>query len=237
VIVRSLRRGFTETARLYRITLVLYLANLAAAAVLAAPMAVLIDESFGRSLSGLDLASSFRFEAIVDFLQARRDAIASHFQVLGFGLLLYATLSAVLTGGMIDALKSPPRSPFLPRFLGGCGRFAFRFLRLIPYLGAALAGVYWINRSLNQLIVLAFDQSAHEIAAFWVMRGKQGLVLAILLLLTAVFDVAWILSAFVNRCRMSRVIVSLVGLVERLVVSILALYAVLLAARLFLFSV
>ncbi|HYS77948.1 MAG TPA: hypothetical protein VEO94_03860, partial [Candidatus Dormibacteraeota bacterium] len=235
MIVRSLRRGFTETARLYRITLVLYLANLVAAAVLAVPMAVLIDESLGRSLSGLALASSFRFETIVDFLQARHDAIASHFRTLGCGLLLYAILAAVLTGGIIDSLKSPPRSPFLPRFLGGCGRFAFRFLRLIPYLGAALAGVYWINRGLNQLIVLAFDQSAHEVAAFWIMRGKQGLVLVILLLLAAVFDLARVLTAFENRAHMAGALLTSLGFVGRHPVSILALYALLLATGLSLF--
>ncbi|OLC53877.1 MAG: hypothetical protein AUH92_05045 [Acidobacteria bacterium 13_1_40CM_4_69_4] len=236
MIVHSLRLGFTEAARLYRITLILYLANLIAAVVLAAPMAPLIDESFGRSLSGLALSSSFRFEAIVDFLQARRDAIASHLQALGFGLLLYAVVSALLTGGVIDSLKSPPRSPLLPRFLGGCGRFAFRFLRLIPYLGAALAGVYGVNRGLNHLIALALDQSAHEIAAFWIMRGKQGFVLIILLLLAAVFDLARILTAFENRTHMAGALLTSLGFVSRHPVSILALYALLLALGLSLFA-
>ena len=101
MIVRSLRRGFAQAARLYRITIVLCLANLIAASILAAPMASLIDDTFGRSLAGLALASSFRFEAVVDFLQAHRAAIAGHFQALGFALLLYAVVSALLTGGAI----------------------------------------------------------------------------------------------------------------------------------------
>ncbi|MEK7283785.1 MAG: M1 family metallopeptidase [Acidobacteriota bacterium] len=236
MIVRSLRLGFTEAARQYRITLVLYLANLAAAAFLAAPMAVLIDATFGRSVSGLELASSFRFEAIVDFLAANRAALAVHYQALGFGALLYAALTALLTGGIIDTLRSPPRSPFLPRFLGGCGRFAFRYLRLIPYLGAALAGVYWINRGLNRLIVLAFDQSDHEVAAFWAMRGKQGLILALLLLLAAVFDLARILTAFENRTHMVGALLTSFGFVARHVGSILTMYAVLMALGLGLFA-
>lgn len=236
MIAGSLRQGFIEAARLYRITLVLYLANLAAASFLAAPMAALIDETFGRSVSGLELASSFRFLAVIDFVQANRAALASHCQALGFGALLYAVLSALLTGGVIDSLKSPPRSPFLPRFLGGCGRFAFRFLRLIPYLAAALFGVYWINRGLNRLIVLAFDQSDHEVAAFWAMRGKQGLILAVLLLLAAVFDLARILTAFENRTHMVGALLTSFGFVARHPGSILAMYAVLMVLGLGLFA-
>jgi hypothetical protein len=229
VIVPSLRQGFTEAARQYRITLVLYLANLVAAAFLAAPMAVLIDKTLGRSASGLDLAFTFRLESIVDFLFANHAALAAHDRVLGFGALLFVVLSALLTGGVIDSLKTSPRSPFLPRFLGGCGRFAFRYLRLIPYLAAALWGVYWVNRGLNRLIVLLYDQSDHEIAAFWVMRGKQGLILVLLLLLAAVFDLARILTAFENRTHMVGALLTSAGFVARHAGSILALYATLMA--------
>ena len=236
MIVPSLRQGFTEAARHYRITLVLYLANLAAAAFLAAPMAILIDHTLGRSASGLELASSFRFEAIVDFLFANRAALLVHYQALAFGALLYAILTALLTGGVIDTLKSPPRSPFLPRFLGGCGRFAFRYLRMIPYLGVALAAVYGINRGLNRLIVLAFDQSDHEVAAFWALRGKQGLILALLLLLAAVFDLARILTAFENRTHMVGALLTSAGFVARHAGSILAIYAALMALGLGLFA-
>ncbi len=229
MILRSLGRGLAAATRLYRATLVLYVVNLAVACVLAAPMASLIDDAFGRSLSGLDLASTFRFEAIVDFLRSRHDALADHFQSLGIGVLFYALVSALLTGGVIDSLKSPPRSPFLPRFMGGCGRYAFRYLRLTVYLGIALLGVYWLNRGLDRLIVLAFDQTDHEIAAFWAMRGKQGLILVVLLLLAAIFDLARVLTAFEDRAHMIGALLTSFGYIGRHLGSILALYALLLA--------
>ena len=235
MILRSLGRGLAAATRRYRVGLVLYLVNLAAACALAAPMAVLIDDAFGRSLSGLDLASSFRFEAIVDFLRSRHDALANHFQVLGFGVLFYAAVSAVLTGGVIDSLKSPPRSPFLPRFMGGCGRYALRYLRLIVYLGIALVGLYWLNRGLDRLIVLAFDQTDHEVAAFWIMRGKQGLALTVLLVLAAVFDLARVLTAFEDRTHMIGALMTSLGFVGRHLGSILGLYTVLLTFSLTLF--
>ena len=235
MILPSLRQGFTEAARQYRITLVLYAVNLAAAAFLAAPMAALIDESLGRSVNGLDLAFTFRLEAIVDFLFSNRSALASLDRAMGFGALLFSVLAAVLTGGVIDTLKSPPRSPFLPRFLGGCGRFAFRYLRLIPYLAVALWGVSLVNEGLNRAIVLLFDQSDHEVAAFWVMRGKQGLILALLLLLSATFDLARILTAFENRTHMVGALLTSAGFVARHAASILGVYTSLMVLGLLLF--
>ena len=235
MILPSLRQGFTEAARHYRITLILYAANLAAAAFLALPMAALIDESLGRSVNGQDLAFNFRFEAIVDFLFANRAALETQNRVLGFGALLFAVLAALLTGGVIDTLKSPPRSPLLPRFLGGCGRFAFRYLRLIPYLAVALWGVSLVNTALDRLIVLLFDQSDHEIAAFWAMRGAQGLILVLLLLLAATFDLARILTAFENRTHMVGALLTSAGFVARHAASILALYATLMVLSLGLF--
>lgn len=235
MILRSLGRGFSAAARLYRAGLVLYFVNFAVACALAAPMAVLIDEALGRSLVGHDLASGFRFEAIVDFLSSRQTVLDGHFQALAFGALFYAVLSAVLTGGVIDSLKSPPRSPFLPRFMGGCGRFAFRYLRLIVYLAIVLFGLYWLSRGLDHLIAVAFDQSDHEVAAFWVMRGKQGLILAALLLVAAIFDLARVLTAFEDRTHMIGALLTSLGFVGRHLASILPLYAIFFGLSLALF--
>src|SRR5207245_3198447 len=110
-VLRSLRRGAAESARRFRITACLYVANLVAAGILAAPMAVLVDRSIGRSGLAEGLESAFRFPVILDFLRSERQAMTDHFQVLGLGALTYAVLSSVLSGGVIDALRSPVRSP------------------------------------------------------------------------------------------------------------------------------
>src|SRR5262249_13755923 len=114
--------------------------------------------------------------------------------------------------------------------------FAFRFLRLLPYLAVALVGVHWLSRGLDRLIVLAFDRTDHEIAAFWIMRGKQGAVLAILLVLAAIFDLARILTAFEDRRHMIGALLTASGFVGRHLLPILALYALLLALSLALFA-
>ncbi|HKN47687.1 MAG TPA: hypothetical protein VJ144_06930, partial [Candidatus Polarisedimenticolia bacterium] len=234
-VLRSLRRGAAESARRFRITACLYVANLVAAGILAAPMAVLVDRSIGWSALAEGLESIFRFPVILDFLRSERQALTDHFQVLGLGALTYAVLSSVLSGGVIDALRSPVRSPFLPRFLGGSGRFALRFLRLLPYLGVALGLLHFLNRGLNRLILLAFDQSTREMAAFWAMRGKQGAMIVALLLVAAIFDLARIIAAVEDRRHMIGAVLTSAGFVVRHAGSALALYGLLLAAGLLLF--
>jgi len=231
-IASSLRQGLTESTRRFRVVLTLYLINLLVAGALAAPMLFLLDKSIGRSVAADGLESFFRFEVLVDLLHAHRPEIGTQFQSLGLGALLYALVSAVLSGGVIDSLKGPPRSPFLPRFLGGCGRLALRFLRLLPYLALALLALYWIGRGIDRLIVAAFDQSSHEVAAFWTMRGKQALMIALLLLLAAIFDLARILTALEDRAHMIGALLTSSGFVARHLGPILALCAALLVLSL-----
>ncbi len=225
----ALRQGTIEAARRLRIAFCLYGANLAGAGLLAIPMAVLLDRSLGRSAAVHGLEATFRFEVLLDFLRTESAALADHFQALGLGALLYVGVCTVLSGGVIDAIRSPLRSPFLPRFLGGCGRFAFRFLRLLPYLGVVLAAVHFLNRGLNRIVLAAFDQSTHEVAAFWAMRGKQGLMVLVLLVVAAIFDLARILTAVEDRAHMIGALLTASGFVARHLGPVLGLYGILLA--------
>ncbi len=232
MIAGSLRRGFTEAARRPRITLSLYLLNLSAAAALIAPLAVVLDDALGRSVAAEGLDRSFNFETILDLLRSRAEFLAGHFQSLGVGAILYAITSTILSGGVLDVLKGPQRSPFLPRFLGGCGRYAFRFLRLLIYLAFVLSALFWISRGIDRLVVLTFDESIHEVAAFWAMRGKQALMFLILLLVASVFDLARILTVLENRAHMIGSLLTAAAFVGRHALPILTLDALLLTAGL-----
>jgi hypothetical protein len=235
VVARALRQGLLEAFRRPKIALSLYALNLAVASALAIPATALLDEVLGRSTAAVGLEAGFRFETLVDFLGASSDRLTDHGRMAGVAALLYAVLASLLTGGVIDVLKGPPRSPFLPRLLGGAGRLAPRFLRLLAYLAAALAALYWIGRGLDVLIVAIFDQSPHEFAAFWAMRGKQALILVALLLVAAVFDLARVLTVLEDRTHMVGALLTATGFVARHAPGLLALYAGLAAAHLLLF--
>jgi Peptidase family M1 domain len=232
----SLRRGFIDSTRRIRSAVTLYAVNLVAAGLAAWPMAALLDRTLGHSTSARDLDAFFRYDVLLDFLRANGAAIADQFQLLGAGALLYAAVSSVLMGGVVDTLRAPIRSPFLPRFLGGCGRFALRFVRLLPYLALALAAIHFLNQGLNRLILMAFDQSVHEAAAFWTMRGAQALMLLILVMVAAIFDLARILTAVEDRTHMIGALLTAAGFVSRHLVSVLGIYSSLLAVGLLVFA-
>ncbi|MGH2669385.1 MAG: hypothetical protein ACRDH5_09780, partial [bacterium] len=232
----ALREGLSEAGRRFRLPVALYAANLAAAVFLALPMAALLDSALGHSTAVHGLEATFRLDVVIDLLRNQSPAMEAQYQVLGLAALLYAVLSAVLSGGVIDILRSAPRSPFLPRFLGGCGRLMLRFLRLLPYLAVVLYALYWLGRGLDRLILLAFDQTAHEVAAFWAMRGKQGLMLLLLLLVAAIFDLARVLTALEDRAHMAGALLTATGFVARHAGSLLALYVMLLLLGLAIFA-
>ncbi|HEU4402411.1 MAG TPA: hypothetical protein VFT43_09935, partial [Candidatus Polarisedimenticolia bacterium] len=234
-VISALRQGLTEATGRFRLTLCLYALNLVAAAALALPMAFLVDDTLGRSVALDGFDSLFRFEALADFLRSQKVGFGANVRILAVGALLYALFSTLLTGGVLDILKSPPRSPFLPRFLGGSGRLALRFLRLLPYLAVALIALRGISLGLDRLLVALFDRSAHEVAAFWAMRGKQALMLLLLLLLAAIFDLARILTALEDRRHMIGALRTATGFVARHLGSIAFLVSALLGLGLLLF--
>ena len=230
----SLRKGLSDASQRFRLTLCLFACNLVGAALLAVPMATLLETALGRSVAADGLEARFRFGVILDFLRAHQEALDLDFRVLGITALLYIVVASVLTGGVLDALRSAHRAPFLPRFFGGCGRFAFRFLRLLPYLAVGLVAVHWIGRAIDRVIFLAFDQSTHEIAAFWALRGKQGLMLLLLVILAAILDLARILTVLEDRTHMIGALRTAFGFVMRHFVRIISLYAMLLGLGLLL---
>jgi hypothetical protein len=225
MIGRALRDGSGAAARRFRITLLIYLLNLAAALLVAAPMAALLDEAIGRSPAAGGLETHFSLEVLVDLLAARAAGFDAQFTILGVAALAFILISTLVTGGILDSLNSPPRSPFLPRFFGGAGRLAFRYLRLLPYLALVLAGIAALGRGLDHLIAIGFDQSTLEAAAFWAMRGKQALILVLLLGAGAVFDLARILTAVENRTHMIGALLTAANFVARHLPAVLAIAA------------
>ncbi len=228
MIGRALREGFVGSARRFRVTLLIYVLNFATALLVAAPMATLIDEALGRSAAARGLETHFSLEVLVDLLASRAPGFDAQFTLVGLAAAAYILLSAVITGGIIDTLNSPPRSPFLPRFFGGAGRLAFRYLRLLLYLAVVLVGIAALGRGLDQLITIGFDQTTQETAVFWAMRGKQVLVLFLLLGTAAVFDLARILTAVEDRTHMIGALLTASNFVARHLVAVLTISTTLL---------
>ena len=223
--LRAFRAGIYSTNVHIRTVGLLYLANLLVSVILLLPLALLLNRSIGHSVVGEHLASTFDLEVLVDFLNSNSAALETYWTVLGWGTVGYLLLSAFFTGGILDSLHSPGRSAYLPRFFGGCGKFFFRFLRLVPYALLCLWGLVWLNGKLNLLIVRIYDQTVHERDAFWAMRAKQLVMLVLLMLLGAVLDTARIQAVQLGSTRMTARFFSSVFLVLRHLPRTLALYS------------
>ena len=201
-VLRAFRDGFFSTLAHLRTVGALYLANLLVSLLLILPLAMLLDESIGHSEAS-GLASTFDLDFLIDFLNSNAAALRTYWIVVGYGAAAYLLLGSFLTGGVIDSLHSPGRSAYLSRFFGGCGKYFFRFLRLTPFALAALAALAWTNSRLNLLLERYFHGTTMEQEAFWAMRAKQVLLLALLMLLGAVLDTARIQAVFLGSTRMT----------------------------------
>jgi len=224
-VLRAFRDGVSSTHVHIRTVGVLYFANLLFSLVLILPLSVLLDRNIGHSVVGENLASTFDLEFLVDFLNSNRPALQSYWVVVGWGAVAYLVLSSFLSGGVLDSLYSPGRSAYLPRFFGGCGKFFLRFLRLTPFALAGLWGVVRLNGNLSLLIDRYFGQTALEREAFWAMRGKQALILVLLMLFGAVLETARIEAVLMGSTRMTARFFSSFFFVLRHLPRTLALYS------------
>jgi hypothetical protein len=93
--------------------------------------------------------------------------------------------------------------------------------------GLVATGINWLSPG--------FDQTNHEMAAFWMMRGKQVLILLVLILLAAVFDLARILTAVEDRAHMIGALLTSSGFVARHFLRVAGIYALLALAGALLF--
>jgi len=202
-VLRALREGVLSTGVHIRTVGVLYLANLLVSLLLILPLAFLLDRSIGHSAVGETLASRFDLVFLVDFLSSNAPGLDTTWILLGYGAVGYVLLSSFLSGGVIDTLSSPGRSAYFSRFFGGCGKFFFRFLRLVPFALLSLGILAWLNEKLNLLLDRLFHGTTLEREAFWAMRTKQALLLVLLLFLAAVLDTARIQAVLLGSTRMT----------------------------------
>jgi hypothetical protein len=202
-VLRALREGILSTGVHRRAVGILYCANLLVSMLLILPLAFLLDRSIGHSAVGEGLAFRFDLFFLVDFLDANAPALDTYWIAIGYGAVAYLLLSSFLSGGVIDSLSSPGRSAYFSRFFGGCGKFFFRFLRLIPFALASLGALIWLNERLNRVLDRFFHGTTTEREAFWAMRAKQALLLVLLMLLGAVLDTARIQAALLGSTRMT----------------------------------
>jgi hypothetical protein len=187
----SIRKGLSITRRTGSAVGILFLANLAIAALAGYPIYRGIQRFTGLSLMGREMARGFSVDWLTDFAlnsPGSFDRYATVIVCLGFVSL---ALNSILAGGVLTRFKAPDLEYSLGDFLRDTGRYAWRLLRLLV-IGLIC---YWIvlallNEKLGQLVDHWTGNWADDRAAFWARLPVSLLVLLGLGFVNLVMDYA-----------------------------------------------
>ena len=182
-IFKAIIKGMGTTLRKPRLLIILYVANLAFAAVVAAPFLLLVQSELGHSFLGSNVRPvdvTWLGEAVLKY----QEALPALLGVLIVAGVLYFALHLFLNGGIVGRLLDREGRTTLEPFFGDCGRYFWRFVRIflvsVVFLVLSFAVVL---RLLSALVGAASEGAATE----WLPLILSNVhLLAALLLLSVV---------------------------------------------------
>ena len=180
----AIRQGFGDARRSRGVVWILFLVNLALAALAALPIYEGVLRFTGLSLTSQALARGLPVEWLTDFAINSPGSLKRYAAWISFTAMLSMPVNVVLAGGVLSQFRAP-QTPFsLGDFLRQAGHFAPRLLRLWLI---ALVGYWIVFRVINQGVGGLFEEWSREQpdgrTVFWV---HLALVAAVALGLIAV---------------------------------------------------
>ncbi|MBU0753675.1 MAG: hypothetical protein KJ645_00950, partial [Planctomycetes bacterium] len=175
--IRAFFVAVFATIKRWKIVVFFFLLNLLFSAILAVPLFVGLSQEGGH-FSGLQtFLEHFDRTALADFSRHDQGMLEGMFRTIGIAGLIYFLLFNLFTGGTIAILADPREKTSMKTFLKTCGRFAFRFLRLLFYFIVFIAILICLNRVLDKLLVWYFhdfkEYDASSSALGWILFGKN----------------------------------------------------------------
>jgi hypothetical protein len=153
----SVRRGLSITRRTGAAVWILFLANLAIAALAGYPIYRGIQRFTGHSLMAQEMARGFSVDWLTDFIFTNPGGFDRYATLIVCMGLLSLALNSILAGGVLTRFKAPDLKYSLGDFLRDAGRYAWRFLSLLV-IGLIC---YWIVfKLLNEKLGQAVDHWA-----------------------------------------------------------------------------
>jgi hypothetical protein len=136
--LQAIRSGAAAVSRSKRIGVFLWFVHLVLAALIVAPAGALLASVFGHSKLGSEMLASFDLQWLMEFFHASRGyPVLMEIRIAIVVALVVILVNTFFAGGAISLFASADR--YTPRrFLEGCGRYYWRFFRLllialIPY--------------------------------------------------------------------------------------------------------
>jgi hypothetical protein len=143
----AIKQGFGLARRAGTAVWVLFLVNLALAALAGLPIYQGIVHFTGNSLMGRELLGGFSTDWLTDFRYSSPGLLERYAGEIAYVGLLAILVNAVLAGGALARFRDPGLPQGLGDFTRATGRYAWRMIRLM-ILG--LIGYWIVFRLLNQ---------------------------------------------------------------------------------------
>ncbi len=143
-IFKAFGTGLALSLRKAKLLVYLWLANIGAAIVMAAPFFFIMQKELGHSLFGRT-AKTFDFLWLGELFYRYQDAAAALTGWMAVPVILYLIVSVFFNGGIIGRIIGRNGKTDLPSFFGDCGQYFWPFFRAfllsIPVYLIALGGL------------------------------------------------------------------------------------------------
>ena len=188
--------GFRTASTSLRMVLVLCVFNL----VIALPVALMFHNimtgALGNSMVTDRLLQGFDVTVYIDFIGKGGKALNSLISQVGWLAMLTLVLNSVLDGGILGRLNSVDRRYTLASFLGDCGRYFWRYVRLTLIFAPVLFIVFLASLVFLGSIFGAIERNAvSEVSVFWTQIIILGATFFLVGLVVLISDYARVETA------------------------------------------
>jgi hypothetical protein len=186
----SIRQGFAITRRRWSVVLILFLANLAVAALAGLPIYYGIQNSTGYSLMGREMAGGFSVDWLTDFSFNSPGSFGYFATVITYMGVVSLVLNSILAGGVLPSFKASGNYSW-GDFFRQTRLYGWRLLRLLLI---GLIGYWIVFKLLNEKLGQAADRWANNFLddrpVFWVHLAVTLLIILCLGFINLVMDYA-----------------------------------------------
>ena len=171
-VFRAFSTAIKRATREMRMSLLLYLLNLLAAAGLAFAFRSAVSTGLDSSMSISELLGSLNFTVWQDFMVKHGKEISGVFNQIVWLALLYMLINTFLAGGILRILREEGTKFSLKEFFAGCGTFFFRFFRLFLVFGILLVLIAFVLTALLgafYTVVTAQALSEVTVIVWWII--------------------------------------------------------------------
>lgn len=175
--------GIFAVIKRWKLLVLLFGLNFLCSTFLALPLYRVFSEDLGRAGGVMERLARFDPRLLADFFRRHHESAEWTALAAGAGGILYFLLLHFLSAGVLSILAEPREKTSLETLLAGCGRFAFRFLRLLFYFAVALVVLAGLNRLADRVVDWYFRElrgfAAGSASLGWILFAKNLLALGL----------------------------------------------------------